>query len=70
VKIKREKRPRIPFTTAARLSDTFSDVTSFYITAADEENLDLTCTDTGRISMLVTALADHLDVDIPQLPIH
>lgn len=28
-----------------------------------------TCTDTGRISMLVTALADHLDVDIPQLPI-
>lgn len=28
-----------------------------------------TCTDTGRMSMLVTALADHLDVDIPQLPI-
>ncbi|MGE5631638.1 MAG: anaerobic carbon-monoxide dehydrogenase catalytic subunit, partial [Caulobacteraceae bacterium] len=28
-----------------------------------------TCTDTGRISMLVTALADHLDVDIPQLPV-
>lgn len=28
-----------------------------------------TCTDTGRISMLVTALADHMDVDIPQLPI-
>lgn len=28
-----------------------------------------TCTDTGRITMLVTALADHLDVDIPQLPI-
>lgn len=28
-----------------------------------------TCTDTGRISMLVTALADYLDVDIPQLPI-
>lgn len=28
-----------------------------------------TCTDTGRISMLVTALAEHLDVDIPQLPI-
>ncbi|CEJ73677.1 carbon-monoxide dehydrogenase [[Clostridium] sordellii] len=28
-----------------------------------------TCTDTGRISMLVTALADHLDVDIPELPI-
>ncbi|MFA7661136.1 MAG: carbon monoxide dehydrogenase, partial [Anaerovoracaceae bacterium] len=28
-----------------------------------------TCTDTGRISMLVTAIADHLDVDIPQLPI-
>ncbi len=28
-----------------------------------------TCTDTGRISMLVTALADHLGVDIPQLPI-
>lgn len=28
-----------------------------------------TCTDTGRISMLVTALADHLDVDIPDLPI-
>lgn len=28
-----------------------------------------TCTDTGRISMLVTALADHLDVDISQLPI-
>lgn len=27
-----------------------------------------TCTDTGRISMLVTALADHLNVDIPQLP--
>ncbi len=28
-----------------------------------------TCTDTGRISMLVTALADHLNVDVPQLPI-
>lgn len=28
-----------------------------------------TCTDTGRISMLVTALADHLGVDIPELPI-
>jgi len=28
-----------------------------------------TCTDTGRISMLVTALAEHLGVDIPQLPI-
>ncbi|MGB3913844.1 MAG: hypothetical protein WBK70_10410, partial [Thermacetogeniaceae bacterium] len=28
-----------------------------------------TCNDTGRISMLVTALADHLDVDIPDLPI-
>lgn len=28
-----------------------------------------TCTDTGRISMLVTALADHLDLDIPDLPI-
>jgi carbon-monoxide dehydrogenase catalytic subunit len=28
-----------------------------------------TCTDTGRISMLVTALADFLDADIPQLPI-
>jgi carbon-monoxide dehydrogenase catalytic subunit len=28
-----------------------------------------TCTDTGRISMLVTALANHLDVDIPQLRI-
>jgi carbon-monoxide dehydrogenase catalytic subunit len=28
-----------------------------------------TCTDTGRISMLVTALADHLDVDVSQLPI-
>lgn len=28
-----------------------------------------TCTDTGRISMLVTALAEHLDVDIPDLPI-
>ena len=28
-----------------------------------------TCTDTGRLSMLVTALADHLDADIPQLPI-
>lgn len=28
-----------------------------------------TCTDTGRISMLVTALSDHLDVDVPQLPI-
>lgn len=28
-----------------------------------------TCTDTGRISMLVTALAEHLDVDVPDLPI-
>lgn len=28
-----------------------------------------TCTDTGRMSMLVTALADHLDVDVPDLPI-
>lgn len=28
-----------------------------------------TCTDTGRISMLVTALAEHLNVDVPQLPI-
>jgi carbon-monoxide dehydrogenase catalytic subunit len=28
-----------------------------------------TCTDTGRISMLVTALADYLNLDIPQLPI-
>lgn len=28
-----------------------------------------TCTDTGRISMLVTALADHLGVDISDLPI-
>ena len=28
-----------------------------------------TCTDSGRVSMLVTALADHLDVDIPDLPI-
>ncbi len=28
-----------------------------------------TCTDTGRISMLVTALADYLDVDISDLPI-
>jgi carbon-monoxide dehydrogenase catalytic subunit len=28
-----------------------------------------TCTDTGRVSMLVTALADHLNVDIPDLPI-
>lgn len=28
-----------------------------------------TCTDTGRISMLVTALADHLNLDIPDLPI-
>jgi carbon-monoxide dehydrogenase catalytic subunit len=28
-----------------------------------------TCTDTGRISMLVTALADHLDVDTSDLPI-
>ena len=28
-----------------------------------------TCTDTGRMSMLVTALADHLDADICQLPI-
>lgn len=28
-----------------------------------------TCTDTGRISMLVTALADHLDVDVSELPI-
>lgn len=28
-----------------------------------------TCTDTGRISMLVTELANHLDLDIPDLPI-
>ncbi|OBR97153.1 MULTISPECIES: anaerobic carbon-monoxide dehydrogenase catalytic subunit [Clostridium] len=28
-----------------------------------------TCTDTGRISMLVTELANYLDVDIPDLPI-
>jgi len=28
-----------------------------------------TCTDTGRVSMFVTALADFLDVDVPQLPI-
>ena len=28
-----------------------------------------TCTDTGRISMLVTALAEHLNVDIKDLPI-
>jgi carbon-monoxide dehydrogenase catalytic subunit len=28
-----------------------------------------TCTDTGRISMLVTALAEHMKVDIPDLPI-
>lgn len=28
-----------------------------------------TCTDTGRVSMLVTALADFLNVDVPQLPI-
>ncbi len=28
-----------------------------------------TCTDTGRISMLVTALAEHLKMDIPDLPI-
>ncbi len=28
-----------------------------------------TCTDTGRMSMLVTALADHLKVDVPDLPI-
>lgn len=28
-----------------------------------------TCTDTGRISMLVTAIADHLDVDVSDLPI-
>ncbi|WP_297422809.1 anaerobic carbon-monoxide dehydrogenase catalytic subunit [Clostridium sp.] len=28
-----------------------------------------TCTDTGRISMFVTALADHLDVDTSELPI-
>lgn len=28
-----------------------------------------TCTDTGRISMLVTALADHMDVDTADLPI-
>ncbi len=28
-----------------------------------------TCTDTGRMSMLVTALADHLNVDVPDLPI-
>lgn len=27
-----------------------------------------TCTDTGRISMLVTALADHLDLDTKDLP--
>jgi len=31
----------IPFTTAARLSDSFSDVTSFYITAVDEDNMDM-----------------------------
>jgi len=28
-----------------------------------------TCTDTGRISMVVSALADHLDVDVSDLPI-
>ncbi len=28
-----------------------------------------TCTDTGRVSMLVTALAEHLNADIPDLPI-
>lgn len=28
-----------------------------------------TCTDVGRMSMLVTALAEHLGVDIPDLPI-
>lgn len=28
-----------------------------------------TCTDTGRISMLVTALADHMELDISELPI-
>jgi carbon-monoxide dehydrogenase catalytic subunit len=28
-----------------------------------------TCTDTGRISMLVTALVNHLGLDIPGLPI-
>ena len=28
-----------------------------------------TCTDTGRISLLVTALADALDVDTSQLPV-
>lgn len=28
-----------------------------------------TCTDTGRMSMLVTALAEHLNADIPDLPI-
>ena len=28
-----------------------------------------TCTDTGRISMLVTALADHMGVDVSELPI-
>jgi carbon-monoxide dehydrogenase catalytic subunit len=28
-----------------------------------------TCTDTGRMSMLVTALAEHLKVDVPDLPI-
>ena len=28
-----------------------------------------TCTDTGRISMLVTALAEHMGLDIPDLPI-
>ncbi|WP_455538203.1 anaerobic carbon-monoxide dehydrogenase catalytic subunit [Terrisporobacter sp.] len=28
-----------------------------------------TCTDTGRISMLVTALADHMNLDISDLPI-
>ncbi len=28
-----------------------------------------TCTDTGRISMLVTALADHMNLDVSDLPI-
>ncbi|MDK2785114.1 MAG: anaerobic carbon-monoxide dehydrogenase catalytic subunit [Bacillota bacterium] len=28
-----------------------------------------TCTDTGRITLLVTALANHLQLDVPQLPI-
>lgn len=31
----------IPYTTAARMSDNFSDISSFYVAAADEDSLDL-----------------------------